>query len=182
MGSSVLTLQLMIVAVMWIEPDHIVDRIVAIDEKDGVQDYSRWSAFYRLSQMPMGSVLCSRNIGMSATEQHALQERRVAGRMSMCWQGVNASSSRRSEIAWHSLAAFSLILSRLEHSSRAHLRLCQHSMKVSCLWVLCPCREGILAKLQVGKKVFLAVLILESLGLLIAGIMRWIGELDNPYR
>lgn len=46
----------------------------------------------------------------------------------------------------------------------------------------CPCREGILAKLQVGKKVFLAVVILESLGLFIAGIMRWIGELDNPYR
>ena len=46
----------------------------------------------------------------------------------------------------------------------------------------CPCREGILAKLEVGKKVFLAVVILESLGLLIAGIMRWIGELDNPYR
>ena len=60
--------------------------------------------------------------------------------------------------------------------------MCKHSMKVSCLWVLCPCREGILAKLEVGKKVFLAVLILESLGLLIAGIMRWIGELDNPYR
>ena len=43
MGSSVLTLQLMIVAVLWIEPDHIVDRIVAIDERDGIQDYSRWS-------------------------------------------------------------------------------------------------------------------------------------------
>ena len=60
--------------------------------------------------------------------------------------------------------------------------MCKHSMKVSCLWVTCPCREGILAKLEVGKKVFLAVVILESLGLLIAGIMRWIGELDNPYR
>eukprot|EP00891_Asterochloris_glomerata_P002154 jgi/Astpho2/2154/Aster-03147 len=83
MGSSVLTLQLMIVAVLWIEPQHVVDRIVAIDERDGIQDYSR---------------------------------------------------------------------------------------------------EGILAKLQVGKKVFLAVVILESLGLFIAGIMRWIGELDNPYR
>ena len=44
MGSSVLTLQLMIVAVLWIEPEHIVDRIVAIDERDGIQDYSRWSS------------------------------------------------------------------------------------------------------------------------------------------
>ena len=41
MGSSVLTLQLMIVAVLWIEPQHVVDRIVAIDERDGIQDYSR---------------------------------------------------------------------------------------------------------------------------------------------
>ena len=63
---------------------------------------------HRLSQTSLGTVTHSRNSGMSATEQHALQERRAVGRISLCWQSVHAESSCCSEAAWHSLAAVSL--------------------------------------------------------------------------